>query len=49
MQNYIRNVYNHEAYIDPEAGAALTRLRGNMQWIINHPNDPRIKDYQRKL
>ncbi|GAC75185.1 hypothetical protein PANT_14c00083 [Moesziomyces antarcticus T-34] len=49
MQNYIRNVYNHEAYIDPEAGAALTRLRGNMQWIINHPNDPRIKDYQRGL
>ncbi len=48
MQNYIRNVYNHEAYIDPEAGAVLTRLRGNMQWILNNRNHPRIGDYQRK-
>lgn len=49
MQNYIHHIHNHQAYIDPEAGAVLTRLRGNMQWIINNPNHPRIGDYQRKL
>ncbi len=48
MQNYLRNLYNHDAYIDPESGAGLERLRGNMMWILNHPNDPRIRDYQCK-
>lgn len=48
MQSYLRNLYNHEAYIDPESGSVLDRLRGNMNWILNHPNDPRIRDYQRK-
>ncbi|GAC75184.1 hypothetical protein PANT_14c00082 [Moesziomyces antarcticus T-34] len=46
MQNYVRNLYNHDAYIDPESGAGLDRLRSNMMWILNHPNDPRIRDYQ---
>ncbi|ETS60027.1 hypothetical protein PaG_06018 [Moesziomyces aphidis] len=49
MQRYVNLLHQHEAYIDPEAGRHLDRLRKNAIWLYNHRDSSHISAHQRKL
>ncbi|SPO45742.1 uncharacterized protein PSANT_03428 [Moesziomyces antarcticus] len=49
MQRYVNLLHQHDAYIDPEAGRHLDRLRKNAIWLYNHRDSSRISAHQRSF